>query len=151
MSYGIEKALKERGSAVIVPTGNSMRPLLWPDQDSVALEARAAYHIFDIVLYKRSGGDYILHRIVGKDGKGFVLCGDNQTRREYGVSPEQILGAAREWFHNGKARTPGDPLIRAYVFFWCRLFPLRRPIFFARRCMGWLKRKITGKRRTARS
>ena len=34
VSYGIEKALKERRSAVIVPTGNSMRPLLWPDQDS---------------------------------------------------------------------------------------------------------------------
>ena len=45
MSYGIERALKERGSAVIVPTGNSMRPLLWPDQDSVALEARAAYQM----------------------------------------------------------------------------------------------------------
>lgn len=144
---GMETALRERGSVVIVPTGSSMLPLLHPDQDSVVVERRAVYRPFDIVLYRRASGDYVLHRILGKDPSGFILCGDNQSRREYGVAPEQVLGAVREWSHHGAVRTPEGLFSRIYVLFWCRLFPIRRFVFFLRRCLAWLKRNITKIRR----
>ena len=144
---GIEHALRERGAVVFVPTGNSMLPLLRPDRDSVVVEKRAVYRLFDIVLYRRASGDYVLHRIMGQDQNGFVLCGDNQFRKEYGVAPEQVLGAVREWSHNGTVRTPERFPARIYVLFWCRLFPLRRPVFFLKRCLAWLKRNITGNNR----
>lgn len=144
--FGIEKAIQKYGCAVIVPGGNSMLPLLKPDQCSVWIKKKETYHKYEIVLYRRRDGRFILHRIVGIEKEGFVLCGDNQTEKEKGIRKEQILGAAEQWEENGKTITSGAFGYRLYVFFWCRLFFLRRLVFLpgklVRRVRYQLKQKM---------
>ena len=136
---GLEKALEQCGYAIFVPEGNSMLPLLRPDRDCVVVEACREYDIYDVVLFRRKNGHYILHRIVGRDGAGYILCADHQYTLEHGIAASQILGKMSRWEHGKRVRTPEDAAYKIYITVWCRTFFLRKLAFFAERC--WKKSK----------
>ena len=37
---------------------------------------------YDIPLYRRDNGQYILHRIIGRDESGYIMRGDNRSVKE---------------------------------------------------------------------
>lgn len=131
---GLEEALEQWGYAVFVPEGDSMLPMIRPGKDSVVIKACREYELYDVVLYRRRNGQYILHRIVGRDGTGYTLCGDHQSALECGIERSQILGRVIRWECGNRVRTPDGPGYRVYVTVWCRTFFLRRLALFAERC-----------------
>lgn len=74
--------------------GESMRPLLRAGRDMVVLAdyqaIRWPLRRGDIVLF-RFGGQHILHRIAGIEGKRYTLAGDGNAGRTESCSREDIV------------------------------------------------------------
>ena len=85
----VEK-LENGGTVTFSPSGTSMLPMLRDGEDVVVLsKPKGRLHLFDIPLYKRKDGSYVLHRIVDFDADGgYVLRGDNQFTKEHGIYDE---------------------------------------------------------------
>lgn len=115
----------------IRPTGNSMRPLIHADRDTVCLVKAdpEKLAIGDIVLYRREYGILVLHRIISiKKGK-IYLSGDNNFEIEGPLDPEQIIGVATEITRAGKKIKTTDPLYRLYILLWPGSRPLRQFLY----------------------
>ena len=117
------------GRVRLTVTGQSMMPTLCDKRDCVILEKPEKLKKQDIVLYQRSNGDYVLHRIVNvKNGK-LALCGDNQTMVEYPIEESQVIAVAGEIVRKGKTIPKNKFSYRFCAFFWTTFIPLR-PIMF---------------------
>lgn len=86
----MEEILLEKNKLINAPVGVSMLPLLRPNRDVVILENNLKPEIYDVVLYKRDNGKYILHRIIDVDSNGYVMCGDNQFIKELGIKKNKF-------------------------------------------------------------
>lgn len=88
------------GEEVSIPVkGISMQPFLKEGRDAVILaSADQKLQIGDIILYRRQNGQYVLHRIVRKNGGMFYLRGDAHSGIPEPVRREQICALA-VWFH----------------------------------------------------
>ncbi|NLN04106.1 MAG: hypothetical protein GX166_04700 [Clostridiaceae bacterium] len=86
----MNEVLDSGGEFRMIIKGTSMLPLLRQGKDSVVLKKEKP-HKHDVVLYKRRNGAFVLHRIIGRNEKGFILCGDNQFAKEYGIGPDDII------------------------------------------------------------
>lgn len=121
-----EQALAERGSFVTTAQGVSMLPLIRPGRDLVEItrkgEARCKKH--DVVLYKRDG-KYILHRVLEVRPGDYVIAGDHQIYKEYGVTDTDIIGVLSAVIRGGKRIAVTDPNYLRYVRLWCGLYPAR--------------------------
>ena len=92
----LAESIRDGGQFVIFPRGTSMNPTIYEDRDCVALVEAKELCVYDIVLYKRQNGRFILHRIMKiKDGN-YTMCGDNQYIFEEGIKREQILAVVSE-------------------------------------------------------
>lgn len=156
-----EDILVRDGKLIYTNVGTSMMPLLRQRQDILVITAKTEerLHLWDVPLFRRSNGQYVMHRViwVGKDG--YVMCGDNQWRPEFGVKEGQILGilegvVRREADGSShllpvrpSAEHPRVPLrYRLYVFIWCFFYPIRALILMCKqsgpRVLGRIIRKI---------
>lgn len=143
MSDRFEDVLARDGRLIYTNVGGSMMPMLRQRRDLLIIERpRGALRKYDIPLYKRDSGKYILHRILKVRKDGYVLCGDNQWRREYGVTDRQIIGVLTAFVRDGKEIPVTDRRYRLYVHLWCDLFWPRAAILWCRALPGRIKRKI---------
>ena len=77
------------------PKGTSMMPLIRQNIDSIVLaKAPEKLKKYDIPLYRRDDGHFVLHRVVGCRKNEYVMCGDNQAFYEYGITNKHILAIA---------------------------------------------------------
>lgn len=136
--------LERGGKASLTVTGNSMRPMLTDRRDTVTLITPNAPQKGDVVLFKRSSGAYVLHRIIDKTQDGYICCGDNQTIHEP-VRQDQVIAVVDGFVRNGKSHTTAAPLYRVYTAVWMRLFSLRRLYYICRRRLGRIRRNLRGK------
>lgn len=95
----LEQALKEEKEIWTVASGDSMLPCIRPQKDILHLVYPTA-HIqkYDVILYRRTNGSYILHRVMEVRDTEYVLCGDNQYILELGITDKQILGVLRGFY-----------------------------------------------------
>ncbi len=115
----VEK-LNNGGTVTFTPNGNSMYPMLRDGKDVVVLsKPTGRLHLFDLPLYKRKNGGYVLHRVVDFDSDGaYVMCGDNQFRKEHGIYDEDIYGVVTSFMRKGKAYTNHSLRYRLYLNVW---------------------------------
>ena len=74
----IEEKLNSGAEVTINPGGISMKPLVIPKRDSVILKKPPeTLKKYDVALYRRKSGQFVLHRVVGIEADGYVMCGDN--------------------------------------------------------------------------
>ena len=113
-----------------------MLPFLRPEVDSVSLiKPINPLKKNDIILYKRDNGAYVLHRIVGiSDDGSFILCGDNQYIKEYGIHKESVIAIVNRVFRKEKEISFKSPTYRIYLLF-LKSFKFRHVVV-------WLRRKI---------
>ena len=133
----------ENGPAPLRITGSSMHPMLRDRRDTVYLQAAGeTLNKGDVILYLRTDGSYILHRIVRvRSNDSFLCAGDNQYKTEQ-VEKEQVL-AVVDSFHRGKKHYTVDHTgYRFYVWLWVGLLPIRRPLLAVRRLLGRLRRRV---------
>lgn len=88
----MQEQINAGGSVRFGPKGTSMLPMLRQGIDSVVIEkAPEKLKKYDLPLYRRENGQFVLHRVVGIRKSGYVMRGDNQYVNEYDVLHSQIL------------------------------------------------------------
>ena len=116
-----------RGAEFRIPvTGTSMMPLLNQGRDFVVLKKPDSPAVGDIPLYRRSDGQFVLHRIVGKKDGAFICRGDNQYENEDGVLNESIIGVVTKIERGGRVIRTDEFKYNIYVRVWSLLLPVRR-------------------------
>ncbi len=126
----MEETLQSGGTVKLPITGTSMLPLLVAGRDTVVLRAAdGALQKYDLPLYRRQDGAFVLHRVVGTAADGsYTMCGDNQWVKECGIRDAQIIGVVETVIRNGKALSVSSMQYRVYVRIWHLLFPVRKYI-----------------------
>ena len=139
--YPIIKEKIDNGGTVQLPiTGTSMLPLLVWDRDTVELIKCENPQKYDIIFYRRDDGAFVLHRIVGKNENGFILCGDNQVQKECGITDKHIIAVVKSITRKGKTFNVDKLSYKLYVKLWTLILPLRNIILVPlRKIKGLLK------------
>ena len=121
------------------PRGVSMLPMLRQELDSVVLSAvPEKLQKYELPLYQRDDGKYILHRIV-EAGETYTCIGDNQFVAETGIRHDQMIALVTGFYRGETYHSVEEPGYRLYCRFWHYSRPVRH---FWRRGIGWLRRKI---------
>ena len=121
-----EEILTRDGRLVYTNVGDSMWPFIRERHDLLVIERPTGrLGRYDVPLYRRDSGQYVLHRILKVRENDYVICGDNRWHRETGITDRHILGVLTAIIRDGKEVPVTDPLYRLYVHLWCDLFPLR--------------------------
>ena len=121
------EVLENGGEVSFVSAGVSMVPMLRHRMDTVVLvKPIRKLRKNDVPFYRRADGRFVLHRIIGKDDKGYILRGDNQSEKEYGVTDDMIIAVLKEFRRNGKKIGCESFKYRLY----CALLPLIRFVRF---------------------
>ena len=131
----IREALDAGGNVEIPIRGVSMLPMLKEGRDSVILSPiKRKLKKHDIVLYLRSDGSYVLHRIaIAADN--YSCIGDAQFVLERGILYSQMIAVAVAFRRGRRLVKVTNPLYRLYCVIWKTSRPVRH---FLRRA----KRKI---------
>ena len=115
------------GNPVRFPiTGWSMYPFL-SDGDMVTVEpiGNRRLRINDAVLYRRTDGPLVLHRIIRINHDQIFCCGDNQTDIEGPLKREQMIGILQSYSHRGKQFNTDSSMYKLKTSIWRLLRPLR--------------------------
>jgi|LSQX01.2.fsa_nt_gb hypothetical protein len=122
-------------------TGNSMYPLFRHGLDSVILAKTKDIKKYDILLYRRKNGAYILHRVVKTNKDIMYMAGDNETVIEYPVKMEQALAVAEGFCRNNKYVSCNNFVYRIYSIIWSNIIPIRhRVLIILKRFKLFLRR-----------
>lgn len=82
-----EEQLEKNGRLIYTNVGDSMWPLIRQGKDLLVIEpVHGRLRKYDVPLYKRDSGQYVLHRILEVRRDDYVICGDNRSRKEYGIT-----------------------------------------------------------------
>lgn len=120
---------KDVGALPLVVTGSSMHPFLIHGRDTVFLSrVERPLRRGDVVLYRRSNGSYVLHRIYRITPQGFTMVGDGQTVLEPGIRSDQVIAIVTRVIRKGRELGPESFWWRFFEKVWIRIRPLRRPI-----------------------
>lgn len=122
-----EQELDRKGTITYTCRGVSMLPLLRQQKDLFIITKRQSRcKKYDVALYKRADGAYVLHRIIKVLPDGYVFLGDNCLNKEYGITDQDVLGVMTSFVRDGKeyAADAGGCLLYAKV--WYMLYPVRR-------------------------
>lgn len=79
MNSKIEEELERSGKILQTTIGDSMEPMLQNRQNIVVIEkADGLLKKYDLPLYRRPNGKYVLHRILKVRKNDYIICGDNR-------------------------------------------------------------------------
>lgn len=137
----MKEQLDEGKNVSFVPRGESMLPMLRGGEDMIILKKpEGRLHLFDVAMYYRKDLDsYVVHRVVGfKKDKTYVMLGDNNFQKEYGITDDDVLGVVISYYHKGKMRSVNSIPYSVYCNFWFYTRPIRS--LFIRAKMSLSKR-----------
>ena len=132
--------LEETDNIPLVISGSSMSPFLVHHRDTVYLsKVRQPLKRGDMILYRRTNGKYILHRIYRTEPNTYTLVGDAQTVIEQGITSNQVLALVTAVQRKGQLLKPGSFWWEFFRLVWIRLVPLRAGILAV---YSWIARLI---------
>lgn len=121
------------------PRGTSMLPMLRQGHDSVVLSpVPERLKKYDLPLYRRDSGQYVLHRIVAV-GDTYTCIGDNQCELEAGLRHDQMLAVVTAFSRGDREIKVTSLGYRLYCRIWHYSRGFRR---LFRRAKGWLRRLL---------
>lgn len=128
----IEEALAAGQTVRFSPKGTSMLPFLRQGIDQVELSPLPEkLRKYDLPLYRRDNGQYVLHRIV-RVGETYTCVGDNQFELEHGVRRDQMIARV-----TAVIRPRGTAKMTGFAHkLYCRVWHYTRPL---RRVVRWGK------------
>ena len=143
----IEHQLAEQGFYVSTTVGCSMRPMLRNRRDRVILLPVGSERLkkYDLPLYRRPDGKYVLHRIIGVREGWYIIRGDNTYIKER-VPDAWILGYVSEFYRGERHIRTTSRGYRLYARIWNALYPLRYLYHIGRSVAGRVWRKIHPRR-----
>lgn len=114
----IRMTLAEGKHVRFTPQGTSMLPLLYPGRDTVVLSPLPEkLKKYDLVLYQRANGQFVLHRII-RVGETYTCMGDHQFHKETGLEYRQMIGLVTEFVRNGRSWKVSAFGYRVYCRIW---------------------------------
>lgn len=137
----VKLQLNNGGKATLTVTGSSMLPMLVSRRDSVVLIPPGEEKKGDVVLFQRTNGKYVLHRIIEVTENGYICCGDNQASKEP-VEKEQVVAVMDGFTRKGKYHDRNAAGYRLYQTIWVELFFLRRYYIWIRRRLGYIRHRV---------
>ena len=138
-----EEILARDGRLVYTSVGSSMLPLIRQGRDLLVIEkAEGRLKKYDIPLYRRDNGRYVLHRILKVRENDYVICGDNQVVKETGITDRRIIGVLTALVRNGKEVSLDSRKYWLYTHLWCDLFPVRAAILRFLHLLKRCRRKL---------
>lgn len=141
----IEAEIEKHGTGIFTNVGDSMMPLLRQRRDIIHIsKVEGRLKKYDVPLYKRDNGQYVLHRILKVRENDYVICGDNRTGLEEGITDRHIIGVMTGVSRDGKFLSVNDKKYKLYVMLWGGRKSYR---IFLLRVKSVMKRLIKGKGR----
>lgn len=135
-----EEEIKRTGKLIYTNIGDSMMPLIREKRDLLIIEkVNGRLKKYDIPLYKRDTGQYVLHRILKVRKNDYVICGDNRWHKEYGITDQHIIGILTGIVRDGRRISTKDKKYLLYVHIWCDFFYIRASIL---RIKSFLRRRL---------
>ena len=139
----LEEELRSGKTCVSTTVGDSMEPMLRNRRDTIIIEpVHGRLKRYDLPLYRRPDGKYVLHRILHVRKEGYIICGDNRWWKE-NVPEEWILGVVTEFYRGEKHISVRYPTYRLYVHLWCDLFLIRAAILRIKNKLQRIKKART--------
>ena len=133
----IRERLAAGQSVRFSPRGVSMLPMLRQGKDSVVLSpVPDKLQKFDLPLYQRDDGQYVLHRVV-KAEDTYTCMGDNQFVPEPGLRHAQMIAVVSAFYRGERKHDVTEPGYWLYCRVWYYSRELRH---FWRRGKNWLRR-----------
>lgn len=142
MTKKFEDVISEQGKLVYTNVGDSMYPFIKPRDLLVIEKLKTPLKKYDVPLYKRDTGQYVLHRIVKIKNGEYYICGDNRDHLERGIEDRHIIGLLTEIVRDGKTVSVYSSRYRFYT----SLLPFRRFIIRIKNKNKALKKKLKGKK-----
>ncbi len=137
-------ALEAYGKYTGLTSGYSMWPLLRHHKDNIiVVKKEGRLKKYDIALYRRKNGNYVLHRVTQVHDGYYIIVGDHCTYEEK-VTDAMVCGVLAGFFRNGKRYIDcrEGKAQKLYAKIWVALRPLRPLLLFAERCVRFIKRRI---------
>jgi len=135
----IKEELDGGHSVRFSPSGTSMLPMLREGRDSVVLSPLPQkLRKYDLPLYQRTSGQYVLHRVIKVD-QTYTCIGDNQFYQETGLEHEQMIAVVTSFYRDRKEIKTSNFLYRIYCLFWHYSRPAR---FICSRGIRWFWRHL---------
>lgn len=130
-------------SGGVVPlnvSGNSMKPFISSSGDTVYLSKCKKEEIKkgDILLYTRSDGSVVLHRVWNKTKTRLVMNGDSQSSLEF-LNYDSVIAKVDSYTHNGKKRNPNSANLKVLQGLWKPTLKVRPYIFAGLRKLHIIK------------
>ena len=135
----IENCLKTEGCYVSLTSGVSMRPLFKTHRDVVVISSpKEELRKYDVALYPRGDGRYVLHRVVGVKDDVYLIRGDNTYKIER-VPKSLVVGVMTAFNRKGKQYDLSEFSYKFYSRFWNFIYPVRYLLWIARRLLFKIK------------
>ena len=121
-----KEQLELHGKIIYTNVGTSMMPLLRQGRDVMIIERPTGrLKKYDVPLYIRPDGMYVLHRILKVRKNDYVICGDHCTVKEYGITDDDIVGVLTGVIRDGKTISTDAFGYKLYYHLWCDFFYIR--------------------------
>lgn len=116
----IEEELEKQGFHMSTIVGDSMMPMLRNRRDLVKIvPVKGILKKYDLPLYKRPTGKYVLHRIVAVKSDHYLICGDNRCWKEK-VPFDWVVGVMESFDRDGVEIKADNEEYMKYVKKCCR-------------------------------
>ena len=152
LNANIEGQIEAQGYYVSTTVGWSMYPMLRNRRDRIVLLPKGDERLkkYDLPLYHRPDGKYILHRIIGVRKDHYVIRGDNTYVKEY-IPEEWIIGYVSEFYREDRHILTSSKAYRLYAILWNFIYPLRwlyvKSERFAYGCWNRLRSALSGNKK----
>ncbi len=121
----IAEELKNGNTVTFFTVGNSMYPLLMERETHATVAPIDSIRKGDILLYIRSDGDYVLHRLIKANKDHCYMRGDNTYGLEC-IRTDQVIGKVTHIYrHQKTVDVEASKGYKLYVFAWMLLYPCR--------------------------
>lgn len=121
----LEREILSGKPVVTLTYGDSMEPLLYNKSTRVVIvKTTGSLKKYDLPVYKRDTGQFVMHRIIKADNEFYYTRGDNRTGLEK-VPKQWVLGVVTEIYRKDKHIFVTDIKYKAYVYFWTFSYPAR--------------------------
>lgn len=136
----IEKSLREQERILLQTTGISMEPLLHNRKSTVVIErVSGTLKKYDVALFRRPSGEYVLHRVWKVRKRDYLICGDNGIYMEP-VFKEAVMGVMTGFYPDEGEEfiSCEDGRYRRYL----RTLGVRYGVRWVRAMIGRVRRKL---------
>lgn len=128
MMEEIRQMISEGKTVTITLKGNSMNPFIVHVRDHMTLGPWKDEDIRKgtVALVKDIRGNYLIHRIIKREGNKVTLLGDGNVAQTEIATLDNIIGVMHSLTRKGRTYTPKSLTWRLYSAIWMFLTPVRR-------------------------